>query len=187
MSFRSSVSPNTNEKHGSHHQSTIHAPEAPHEVYLSTRVSSFACSSSVQSRSIQCAFCFGIWTSGYPLASFNAAPLSIVQALVIWIMGCTASCWACLSAVQIACIKLFTAEYSLSVRCFSITVSSSGSASAPQNSHIVWKHQLYSECKPRIAVTWSLNPILAFIAIYQPTQYFILYRWDLSIIPKPHE
>jgi len=51
MVFRSSVSPNTNEKHTSHHLCTLHAAEAPCEVYLSTRVFSWACSSSVHSRS----------------------------------------------------------------------------------------------------------------------------------------
>jgi len=37
MSFRSSVSPNTNEKHPSRHLWTLHTPEAPCEMYLSTK------------------------------------------------------------------------------------------------------------------------------------------------------
>ena len=36
MSFRSSVSPNTNEKLASRHLGTLHAPDTPREVYLST-------------------------------------------------------------------------------------------------------------------------------------------------------
>jgi len=36
-------------------------------------------------------------------------------------------------------------------------------------------------------VTWSLNAILAFIAIRQPTLCFVLYRWAPSNIPKLHE
>jgi len=36
-------------------------------------------------------------------------------------------------------------------------------------------------------VTWSLNPILTFIAIRQRTPFFVLYRWDSSKIPKLYE
>jgi len=35
-------------------------------------------------------------------------------------------------------------------------------------------------------VIWRLNPILTFITIRQPTRFFVLYRWDLSKIPKLH-
>ena len=70
--FRSSLSPNTNENHSSRHLCTLHASEAPCEVYLSTMVFSLACSSSVHSRSTRCAFSFSIRTSGFPFASFDS-------------------------------------------------------------------------------------------------------------------
>ena len=164
-SFQFSVSPNTNEKHASFQLCTLHAPEAPCEVYLSTRVLSWACSSSVHSRSTRCAFSFGIWTSGFAFASFDSYHLLIVQGFAICIIQCPASCWASWLSVRMACIKLFPAQYSASAPCFSITVSFSGSSGAPDNNHIVWKHQSLSEWNPGVAVTWSVNPILAFIAI----------------------
>jgi len=186
-SFWFSMSPNTNEKQASRHQWTLYAPEAPHEVYLSKRVFSFAYSSSVHSRSTRCAFSIGIWTSGFPFASFESDHFLSVQGFAIWIIRWAASYWASLSSVRIACIKLFTTEYSVSVPCISITVSSSGSSGAPENSHIIWKHQSLSEWNSGVAVTWSLNPILALIAIRQPTRFVVLYRWDSSNIPKLHE
>jgi len=137
-SFRSSVSPNTNEQHTSRHVCTLHAPAAPREVYLSTRVLSFACLFSVNSSSTRCAFCFSIASSGFPFASFHSDHLLIIQGFAICIIRCAASCWASLSSVRMACIKLFTAEYSASAPCASITVSSSGSAGATENSHIIW-------------------------------------------------
>jgi len=54
-SLQSSMSPNTDKKHAGHHLWTLHAPELPCEVYFSTRVIRFACSSSVHSRSMRCA------------------------------------------------------------------------------------------------------------------------------------
>jgi len=35
-------------------------------------------------------------------------------------------------------------------------------------------------------VAWSLNAILAFVSILQPTLFFVLYWWDSSKIPKLH-
>jgi len=130
-SFRSSVSPDTNENHASRHLCTIHGPEAPHEVYPSTSVFSLACASSVHSRLTRRASSFGIQTWGFQFTIFDSDHLLIVQAVAIWIIQCAASCWASWSSVQMACIKLFTTEYSHSAPCFSITVSSSGSSGAP--------------------------------------------------------
>jgi len=138
MSLQFAWSPSTNEKHSSHHLWTLLAPEAPHEVYLSTRVYSSAFSSSVYSRSMRCEFSFGIWTSGFPLASFDSDHLLIIQGFPICIIWCAPSCWASLFLIRIPCIKLFTAKYNASALCFSITVSSSGSSGVSENSHIVW-------------------------------------------------
>jgi len=172
-----SVSPNTNEKYACCHLSTLPAPEAPHKVYLSTRVFPCACSSSVHSKSIRCAFSFGIRTSGFPLAGFDYDHRHMVHGFAVWIIRCTTSCWASSSLVWIACIQLFTAKYNASAPCFSITVSFSGSSGTGENSHIVWKHQAQSEWNPSVAVTWSLNPILAFIAICQPTPFKSYSDW----------
>jgi len=132
------VSPNTNKKHASCHRWTLHGPEEPRELYLSTRAFSFDCWSSVHSRSTRCAFSFGIRTSGFPLGSFDSDHLLIVQGFAIIIIQCAACCWASLTSVRIACIKLFNAEYNAPALCCSITVSSSGSSDAPENSYIVW-------------------------------------------------
>jgi len=140
-SLWSSVSPITNERHASRHLCTLQAPEAPSEVYLCRRVFSLACSASVHSRSTRCAYHLSSRTSGFPFVSFDSAHLLIVQGFGSRIIWCAASCWASWSSVRMACIKLFTAEYSDLAPCFSITVSSSGSSGAPENSHIVWKHQ----------------------------------------------
>jgi len=140
-SLRSSVSPNTNAKHACRHLWNLHAPEAPRELYLSTRVSRCAFFISVHSRSIRCVFSCGIQMSGFPLASFNSDHRLIVHGFAIWIIRCAASCWAYSFLVRTACIKLFTAEYNASAPCVSITVLSSGSSGAPENSHIIWKHQ----------------------------------------------
>jgi len=138
MSLQSLVSPNTNKEYACRRLWTLHAPETPHEVYLSTEVFSCASSSSVHLISMRCVFWLGIRTSGYPLASFDSDPLLIQPGLSICIIRCPASCWASSSSVQIACIKLFTAEYNTSAPCFFIKVSSSGISGAPENSHIVW-------------------------------------------------
>jgi len=184
MSFCSLVSPNTNEKHTRRYLWTLHTPELPREVYLSTRIFSLACSSSFNLRSTRCAFPFAIQTSGFPLLSFNSDHLLIIQGLAIWIIRCAASCWASSSLVRMACIKLLTAEYSALAPCISITVSSSWSSRAPETSHIVRKHQSYSEWNRGVAETWSLNPMLAFVAICQPILFLVLYRWNSSKIPK---
>jgi len=136
-SLWSSVSPNTNEKHASHHLWTLHAPEEPRAMSLSTRALSFACSSSVHSRSIRCAFSIGIRMSGFPLASFGSDHILIIRGFGIYIIRRAASCWATLSSVRIPCIELFTAEYNPSAQSFSFNVSSAGSSGAPENSHIV--------------------------------------------------
>jgi len=185
-SLWSSVTPNCNEKHASHHQLTIHAPEAPHEVYLFTRAFTVACSSSVHSGSIRCAFSLNIQTSEFQLASFDSVHLLIVQGLAIWIVRCAAACWATSSSVRIGCIKLFTVQYNASAPCLSINVSSSGSSGVPGNSHIVWYHKSLSDWNPGVAVTSSLNRIFALIAICQPTPFLVLYRWDSSQMPKLH-
>jgi len=90
-SFRSSVSPNTNEKHASLHLCTLHTPGVPSEVHLSTRVFSLAWPSSVHSRSTRCAFSFGIRTCGIPFASVNADHLLMVHHFAIWITRCATS------------------------------------------------------------------------------------------------
>jgi len=187
MSFQSFVSPNTNQKHSSRLLWTLHAPEVAYEVYLSTMVFNLACSCSIHSKSTRCAFFFGIQTSGFPFASFDSDHPHIVQGFAIWIIRCAASCWVPWSSVWIAGIKHFTAEYSASAPCFSIKVSSSGSSGTPENSHIVWKHLSWREWNPGVAVTWSLNPILAFIAIHQPTLFYFFYRWDSSTLPQLHK
>jgi len=134
----SSVSPNINENHGRCHLCTLHAPDAPCEVYFSTRVLLSACSSTVHSRSSRCAFSFGIWTRGFPFPSFNYDHLLIVQGIAIWIIRCATFCWASWFSVRMACIKLFTAEYNTSALYISITVSSSKSSGTPENNHIAW-------------------------------------------------
>jgi len=186
MSFRLLVRPNIYEKHASHHRCTLDAPEARRELYVSTTVFGFACSFLVHSRSTTCAFSFGMRTSCFPLSSFDSDHLMIVQGFAIWMIQCAASCWPCLWSVPIARIKLITADYRASEPCIPITVSSSGSSGAPENSHMVWKYQSQSEWKPGVAVTWSLNTTFAFIAIRQPILFFVLYRWDSSNIPKLH-
>ena len=178
------MSPNTNERHASHYQWTLHAPEVPSEVYLSTRVFSCGCTFLDHSRSMTCPFSVGISISRFPLASCDSNHCLIVHGFAIGIIQCATSCLASSSLVPIACIKLFTTEYNASAPCFSITVSSSGSLGAPGNSHIVWKLQWQSQWNPGVAVTWTLNPILAFIAICQPTQFLVLYWWNLLKIPK---
>jgi len=80
-SFQSSVSPNTNKKHATHHQWTLHAPEAPHHAYLSTRVFSFAWESSLHSRLMTYAIFFSIQKSCIPLASTDSDHFLIVQTL----------------------------------------------------------------------------------------------------------
>jgi len=141
MSFQSLVSPNPNENQASSHPYTFHAPEAPCEVYLSTMVFSLACTSSVHSRSTRCAFCFSIRICGFPFPRLDSDYLLFVQGFAIWIIQCAESCWALWPSVLMACIKLFTAEYSASAPCFSISVSFSASSGASENSHTVWKHQ----------------------------------------------
>jgi len=137
-SFRSSVSPNTNEKHASFHPCTLYTPEATREVNLSTRVFSLASSSSFPSRSTRCAFSFGMQTIGFPFATFHSDNLLTVQGFAIWIIWCGACCWASWFSGRMACIRLFTAVDSTLAPCFSITLSFSGSPGAPENSHIVW-------------------------------------------------
>jgi len=138
MLLRSTISPNTNEKHASRHRWTIHAPEAPHEVCLSTKAFTSSGMFSVHSRSMRYAFSFGIHSSDFLLVGFDSNHLLIVQSFALYIIQCAASSWAALHSVQIACIKLFTAEYNASAPCFSITVSSSGSSGSPDISHIMW-------------------------------------------------
>jgi len=118
-SLQSSASPNTNVKHAICHLWNLYDPEAPWEVYLSTSIFSLACSSSVHLRSLRCALCFGIGTSGVPSASFDSNHLLIIQGFAICIIWYTAFCWPCWSSVQIACIKIFTVEYNVSALCFS--------------------------------------------------------------------
>jgi len=100
------------------HQGTLHAWEAPREVNLSNRVFNCACSFSVHSRSMRCAFPFGVQTNGVWLSSFDSDHLLVVQGFAICIIWCAASCWASSSSVPIACIKLFTATFNSSAPCF---------------------------------------------------------------------
>jgi len=138
-SLRSSVSPNTNEKHANCNLWTLHAPGAPRKVYLSTRVFSCAWLSSFHSRSMRCAYSFGIQKSGFSLDSSESDHVVIVQGFAIYVIRCAASCWTSSSSVLIGCIKLFTVEYNASAPGFAITVSSSGSSGAPEHSHIIRK------------------------------------------------
>jgi len=70
----------------------------------------------------------------FPLANLNSDHHLIDQGFTICINWCAASYWASSSLVPIACITLFTVEYNASAPCFCITVSSSGSSGAPENS-----------------------------------------------------
>ena len=155
-------------------------------MYHSTGVFSLVFTFSVHWRSAYCAFYFVIWTNGFPFPSFESDHPLIVQGFSILIILCMASCWAAFSSVRIACINLFTAEWKASAPHFSLIVSSSGSSGAPDNGRIIWYLQSQSEWNCGIAVSWSLNPIVALIAIHQPTQFFVLYHCDISNIPKPH-
>jgi len=137
-SLQSSVSPNTNQRHGCNPRSTLHSPKAPRKMYLSTSVFSFAGLSSVHSRSVRSEFTLTIGLSHFGLASFDFDHLLSVQGFEICIIWSAASCWDSLSSVWIACIKLFTVEYNTSAPCFSITVSFSGFSGAPENRHIIW-------------------------------------------------
>jgi len=71
-SLRASTSPNANRKHASRHLWTLHAPEVPRIVYLSTRVFWCACFSWGPLISMRCAFSFRTRVSGIPLAGFNS-------------------------------------------------------------------------------------------------------------------
>ena len=82
-SLQSSVSSNSNEKHAHRHLSTLLAPEAPRKVYLSTRVFRCACSYSVHSRSMRCAFSDGIRISRFPLVSFYSDHRLILHCFAI--------------------------------------------------------------------------------------------------------
>jgi len=76
MSFRSSVSPNTNENHASHHRCTLHAPEAPSEVCLSPRSSVLiACRHSTWDQ----------WGVQAPLVSERVVFHSLVSILITWL------------------------------------------------------------------------------------------------------
>jgi len=137
MWFRTSVSPNNKDKHGSRQRWTLHAPVAPCEVYISTRAFGFACSSSVYSGSMRCAIFFGICTGGLLLPRFDSDHLLFIQDFAICIIRCTASSWASSSSVWLGCIKLFTVEFNASSQCVSILVSSSGLSGTPENSYIL--------------------------------------------------
>jgi len=128
--------PHTNGKQVSGNHWTLHAPEAPHEVYLTTRVFSFACSFPIPSRWRRCELLFGIRTCGIPLPSFHSVHLLFMKALAIGIILCSTSSWASSSSVPIACIQLFTAESNSWAPCLYITVSSSGLSGTPESSHI---------------------------------------------------
>jgi len=141
MLLRSSMSPNTSNNYGSCHLWTLHAPKAPHEVYLSTKALRLACPSSIYRRWMRCTLSFGIWTSGFPLASFDSDHHLFIQGLAICIVQCATSYWASSSSVQTVYIIHFTAEYNASAPCFSITVSSTEPAGATENCDIVWPHQ----------------------------------------------
>jgi len=131
-SLRFSVSPYDIDQPASCHLWTLHSPEAPHEVYRATRVLSFAWLSSVHCRSMRGAFTFSIQTNGITLACVDSNHLLIIQGFAICIIRCSASCVTPLSSVQIAVIKLFTAEHHPSAPCSSITVLSSESFGAPE-------------------------------------------------------
>jgi len=136
-SLRSLVPPNSNPQHASHHLCTLHALEEPCEANLSTTVCRLACASLVHLRSTWCAFVFGIRISAFPLVSFYWDHLLNIQGFALQIMQCAESCWASLSSVQMASIKLMMAEYSAFVLCFYITVITFGSSHPPQNSPII--------------------------------------------------
>jgi len=100
-------------------------------------IRSFACSSSVLSRSVRCAFSYTIWTNGFPLATFHSDDFLIVRGFTISIWWCAASCSDSLSSVGMACIILFTAECNSSVPCNSMNVSFSALWGAPDKYHII--------------------------------------------------
>jgi len=138
QSLGSCVSPKSNKHYASCHLRTFFAPEAPSELYLSTTVFSLACSGSVHSRSMRCAFCFGIWTNEIPYISFASNHLLIIQSFLLYIIWCNASSWASSSSVQIAYIHLYSTECSVSATWFSSTVLCYGSSGRSEKSHIVW-------------------------------------------------
>jgi len=171
-------------KHASSHRDILHAPGAPRELYHSTGAICCTCLASVHSESMRRPFPIHIRSGGFPLLCFNSDHHLLIHGYTMWIMRCAASCLDSLSSVQIVCIKLFPAEYNASARCFLVTVSSSGSSGALKQSHIVWKHQSWSEWKWDIAAASRLNAILAVITICQPWQSRVSFRWDSTIIPK---
>jgi len=126
---------------------------------------------SPQGFSRRCALSICVWMSGFPLASFYFDHLLIVFIFELCIMQCAAFCYAASSLIWIAFITLLTVDYSASAPCIAITVSSSGSSGAQENSHIVWKHQWHSKLNSGVAVDWSLNTILTLVTVCQPQNY----------------
>jgi len=137
MSLLSSVSPNTSQEYAFCHQWTLHAPEAPCEVYHSTWVVSFACWSKVHARPTRCEFFSSIQIVIYRFVRFDSDHLLMIESFAICIICCTAFCWNSSSSVWMAFTTPFTVEYSASVLCFSISVSFSGCWGTPENSHII--------------------------------------------------
>jgi hypothetical protein len=91
MLLRSYVSSNINKKHTSHHQSTLHAPEAPCELLLFSKASSFRYTSSCDAGSMRCAFPCDILTSDYPWAILIPHHLHIITVFALCIIRYTAS------------------------------------------------------------------------------------------------
>lgn len=71
-SLKSRMSPKSKQSDACSHWWILYASEAPRKENLSVRAVSFACSFSVNSVSIRCAFHLDIWTSGSQLARFNS-------------------------------------------------------------------------------------------------------------------
>jgi len=133
MSLEYSGLLSANEIQASHYPYTRYSFEASCEVYCSLMVFSFACSFKVHSRSIMGEFPFTIGRSGFTFTRCDSDHLLTIHGCAICIIQYTASCQASLFSVWIECINLFTAEYSASAPCISITGSSSGSSGLPES------------------------------------------------------
>lgn len=129
---------------------------------------------------------FQYWNQWISIGLFQFQSPLYHPRLAVCIIMCAASCCISLVSVQIACIKYFTAEFNDYAAFFSNTVLSSGSSGMPEHNQIFWKHQSLSQWNAGRAVTWSLNPIVTFIPICQPTRCLVLYQWESSKILNLH-
>jgi len=181
------MSYNTEKPYATQHLWTLYTSPQSCEGNLPNSIFSFACCSSVNSRSTLYPSLFGIKQTHFQFANCNFKPLLIVQGCANLKTWCDISFRASWSSVWMPCNKQFTVEFSASVPCFSLIVSSCRSSGVSETSHMVWLHQRKSEWNPSAAVTWSCNTIHAFITTFLYTQFIILFWWRLSNIPILHK